>query len=160
MQSTATSLTKGQRHTLLGYAAFLGVTAAAAVVWAVMRPWGETGGRSGYIAPITAVLAALGAFALVNVALGRIIADDSGLQTWRPLRRRAFAWAEIAAIELAANTERSGSVYRLVVVTRTGRRHVLPTPVSAWWGLNTDFGRTQQTLGERLAAAHGGGGTE
>lgn len=130
VSTTVIPLTRGQRRTLLRCAAFLGAVAVAAAAWTA----------------ITAATAGLAAGVLVNVALGRVVVGEAGVRTWRPLRRRTVGWDEIAAIEVATARERSGKVFRLVIVTTKGRRVRLPAPMSAWWGWNNDFGRQHRTL--------------
>lgn len=146
MSTTEISLTRGQRHTLLAYAIFLGAMAAAAGAWTATAGFGHTGGRSGYGGAIMAAAAFVSACLLADTAFSRVLVTEAGLRIWRPSRRRTVRWDKIAAIEPATARERSGQVFRLVLVTTCGRRIPLPAPVSSWWGLNNDFGRQQAAL--------------
>lgn len=66
-------------------------------------------------------------FAL-NVALGKVIVDEQGLRSWRPLWRRAYRWQDISEVTVEKKTGRGNGAFRIRVYRHGGRPIWVPAP--------------------------------
>ncbi|MBD0741440.1 hypothetical protein [Streptomyces sp. CBMA152] len=66
-------------------------------------------------------------FAL-NVALGKIIVDEHGILSWRPLWRKAYRWQDISEVTVEKKTGRGNGAFRIRVYRHGGRPIWLPAP--------------------------------
>ena len=106
------------------------------------------GGRSQFTVPLLGVVAVVNAFVLGDSALGRTVVNEGGVTLWRPLRRRTVRWDDIDSFEDRESGE--GDVSRVVLVTASGSRRVLPAPMNASWGRDDELGARVRDLRECL----------
>jgi Bacterial PH domain len=145
-------LRRGQRRRLLFGA--LGCVLAAVVCAVLSLLHVLTGARSQFTLPLLGVVAMVNAVVLADSAFGRTVVNEAGVTLWRPLRRRTVGWEDVDSFEDRESGD--GDVSRVVLVTGSGGRRVLPAPMNASWGRDDELGARVQELRARLEMARGG----
>ena len=151
MEPLVLVLRRGQRRRLLAGAAGCVLAAVACAVLGVLHVF--SGGRSQFTVPLLGVVAVVNAVVLGDSAFGRTVVNDAGVTLWRPLRRRTVRWDDVDSFEDRESAE--GDVSRVVLVTASGSRRVLPAPMNASWGRDDELGARVRDLRGRLEMRRG-----
>ncbi|MEY9906490.1 hypothetical protein ABIA35_002710 [Catenulispora sp. MAP12-49] len=144
MEPLVLVLRPGQRRKLLACAIGCVLAAVACAVFSFLHVF--HGGRSQFTVPLLGVVAVVNAVVLGDSALGRTVVNEGGVTLWRPLRRRTVRWDDIDSFEDRESGE--GDVSRVVLVTASGSRRVLPAPMNASWGRDDELGARVRDLRE------------
>jgi len=107
----------------------------ASLVWAsLFVAWGivslvriRHGHFSGFVDVMGIGMGALVPF-LLNTSFGKIVLDDTGIHTWRPLWRRTIPWQNVRNITMEEKSSRGNGAHRVRVYRRKGLAVWLPAP--------------------------------
>ncbi|SEM54191.1 DUF3592 domain-containing protein [Streptacidiphilus jiangxiensis] len=104
-------------------------------------------GGDGITAAWLGVVALLIGLFYLSLAFGRTVVSESGIGSWRPLRRQAWTWDEIASVRVQNTSGGRGlPVDRVVLRTVRGREHSLAVPYSTPGISDAGFDRTADEM--------------
>ncbi|MEU5431906.1 hypothetical protein AB0G73_00850 [Streptomyces sp. NPDC020719] len=103
---------------------FFGLFTVGGIVAAVRLALGH---YSGFLDALGVAWLVILPFAL-NVALGKIIVDEHGIRSWRPLWRKVYLWQDISKVTVEKKTGRGNGAFRIRIYRHDGRPRWLPAP--------------------------------
>ncbi|MFI6639248.1 hypothetical protein [Streptomyces sp. NPDC050504] len=65
---------------------------------------------------------------MLNLGLGKVVVDDRGILSWRPLWRKMYLWQDISDITVEEKSSRSNGAFRIRIYRHNGRPRWLAAP--------------------------------